>query len=295
MASEAGDFDDADALSVELDAVDAVRLADTWAALIRADLSGTRPGCCLAAVRAGDLRRAARAVARAFSDGDLAAFVAETPARRAAAVELALALAPADVGPAHSVASTRRVASFDAWGDYPHQLLIVPGYTPPSQATPLALHDVARARCAQAAEDLRAGLAPFVLVSGADVYPEGTPYHEAVEMKRALLAMGVDDDRVVVEARARHSTTNLRNAGRFMRAHGLTRGLVTTLGGGVGGSEVFDQDFYFSHPTLSTFHLRCERELGYRLGELSSAGDRHTTFVPSASVVSINYRDPLDP
>lgn len=290
------DFDDADALPVDLDAVDAEQLAQLWASLIRADLTGTRPGSCLASARAAsDKRSCARAVARAFEDGELVAFVEQTPERRAAAEALALALAPPDLGPAHSAESLAFAATFSAWDDFPHDVVIVPGYTPLGQREPIALHPVGRARCAQAAADLRAGLAPFVIVSGADVYPEGTPYHEAIEMKKALLALGVPAPRILVEARARHSTTNLRNAGRLMLAQRRTRGLITTLGGGIGGGELFDQDFYFSNPTLSTFHLRCERDLGYRVGELASAGEHHTVFVPSPAVSTVGYRDPLDP
>ena len=63
-------------------------------------------------------------------------------------------------------------------------------------------------------------------------------------MKRALLGIGIPKDSIIVEARARHSTTNLRNAGRYMLSHGLVRGLVTPPGGGIGGSRVFDQTFY---------------------------------------------------
>ena len=99
----------------------------------------------------------------------------------------------------------------------------------------------------------------------------------------------------MVEARARHSTTNLRNAGRFLVERGLESAVITTLGGGLFGGELFDQDFYFSHPNLSTFHARCERELGYPVGELMSCGEHHTVFVPSSDVLRVGYRDPLDP
>ena len=292
------DFDDGGDLPIDLDAVDRERLAQIWAAMIRADFGGTRPGSCLASARAAseaDRQRSARAVARAMEDASLVAFVEEDPARRAAAVALALALAPPDPSPAENARSLVCAAGFGAWSDHPHDLIIVPGYTPPSQAEPIALHPVGLRRCEQAALDFRAGLAPFVLLSGADVHPEGTPYFEAIEMKRALLGLGVPEERVVVEARARHSTTNLRNAGRFLVARGLSRGLVTTLGGGIAGSELFDQDFYFSNPTLSTFHLRCETTLGYRVGELADGGEHHTVFVPSPRVTTIDYRDPLDP
>src|SRR6185503_8834544 len=103
-----------------------------------------------------------------------------------------------------------------------------------------------------------------------------------------LLRMGMKEERVIVEARARHSTTNLRNAGRVMLEHGIRAALITTLGGGLFGSDLFGQDFYFANPILSTFYARCERELGYRVGELNDAGDAHVEFVPSESVRRLN-------
>lgn len=157
------------------------------------------------------------------------------------------------------------------------------------------VHPIARRRLAQAARDLAEEKAPFVLVTGGNVYPKGTPYHEAIAMKAELRALGVAEEQIVVEARARHSTTNLRNAGRVMRAHGMRVGLITTVGGGIGGSDVFDQDFYFSHPTLSTFHARSVRELGYRVGELRGAGALHTEFIPAPEVTRVGLRDALDP
>ena len=102
-------------------------------------------------------------------------------------------------------------------------------------------------------------------------------------------------DHLVVEARARHSTTNLRNAGRIMREHGIRLGLITTVGGGIGASDVFDQSFYFSNPTLSTFYSRCVSELGYRVGELRDAGPMHTEFTPAPEVGRVGLRDALDP
>jgi hypothetical protein len=40
---------------------------------------------------------------------------------------------------------------------------------------------------------------------------------------------------------------------------------------------------------------RAGSDLGYRVGELTSAGDYHTEFIPSPDVDRINYRDALDP
>ena len=72
---------------------------------------------------------------------------------------------------------------------------------------------------------------------------------------------------------------------------GLTKALVTTS---------FGQDFYFSSPLLSTFHLRCERELGYRVGDLRDAPAflphlHHSVFEPARDVRRIDWKDPRDP
>lgn len=80
-----------------------------------------------------------------------------------------------------------------------------------------------------------------------------------------------------------------------MRALGLSNALVVTIGGGVAGSNFFGQDFYLANPTLSTFHARCERELGYRVGDLQGIDEGRIRFTPSAQVDRPSYRDPLDP
>ena len=53
--------------------------------------------------------------------------------------------------------------------------------------------------------------------------------------------------------------------------------------------------YAFSNPVLSTFYSRCERELGYRVGELQAVGGEHIAFVPSRDVRRIGFRDALDP
>jgi hypothetical protein len=186
------------------------------------------------------------------------------------------------------------VASFTGWARYPYQVIVVPGYTPVDQKTPQpGVNATGMDRLRQAKKDFDSGKAPFILLSGGAVHPPGTPYFEALEMKKALLAMGVPPERVIVDCMARHSTTNLRNAGRYMLEHGMKTALVTTSR---------DQDFYFSHPTISTFNLRCREDLGYTLGDLHDGedgflglGGRHSIFSPSPDVMRLNPNDPLDP
>jgi DUF218 domain len=295
---DTGFFTDADQLR-PLEAATGAELLALVAGLIRADLSGANPDAVVRAVEqapAGDRPKLLTALNQAIGSDDLIAWIEAAEARRARAVQIATRLAPPDPSPGHNRAVDPCVRAFTDWGAHAYQVIIVPGYTPLDLKHPRAGVDpIARRRLEQAKRDFEEGLAPFVLVSGGNVYPLGTPYHEAIEMKKELVSMGFPADRILVEARARHSTTNLRNAARQMRAYRMTRAVITTGGGGVLGTELFDQDFYFSNPGLSTFHSRCESELGYRVGELRSAGDYHTEFVPSPDVVRINYRDALDP
>ena len=49
-------------------------------------------------------------------------------------------------------------------------------------------------------------------------------------MRQWLIARGVDPARILVEPCARHTTTNLRNAGRMVLAAGAHEALVVTNG-----------------------------------------------------------------
>ena len=174
----------------------------------------------------------------------------------------------------------------------PYDLLIVPGFTPVNAKQPIHLRDLppAQARIQLAAQDLKSGLARAVLVSGGSVHPPGTPYNEALMMRSGLLELGIPAEQILVDPHARHSTTNLRNAGRAMLSLGMGRGLIVT---GF-DSAPFSQAFYFAHANLSTFNLRCQHELGYSVGTLNERDAHHVEFSPSGDVTRKNYADPLD-
>jgi hypothetical protein len=168
--------------------------------------------------------------------------------------------------------------------EYP--FLIVPGYTPRSGWRG-GLHPTAEARLERALADLEAGLAPSVIVSGAAVY---SPDVEAELMHSWLLDHGVAASRIIVEPHARHTTTNLRNAGRIMLERGAREALVVTSDAPDWrprrhGWRVVQQSYYLGFPWLSSFHLRCLVELGYRVGELEWLEPMHVRFRPSLSVL----------
>ena len=175
------------------------------------------------------------------------------------------------------------VASLNAhWRDgdraAPWRFLIVPGYTP-RLGWSRGLHPDAAERLEQAAVDVAAGLAATIIVSGGAVHSVD---NEAVLMREWLLGRGVDPARILVEACARHTTTNLRNAGRIVLAAGAREALVVTTP---------PQTHYLRAPWRSSFHLRCLVELGYRVGELDLVGPRHIAFRPSPDVFRASPRE----
>ncbi len=156
--------------------------------------------------------------------------------------------------------------------------LILPGYTPDGDPPPPGvLVEKALERCRVVVEDLRANVAPVVIVSGGAVHSDD---NEAVMMRGQLMGAGVEEDRILLDPCARHSTTNLRNAGRIMRALGLHVAYVVTSDAPWPG-RVIEQAYYFGWPNLSTFNLRCQVQLGYNVGQLEWVRMNHVRFVPS--------------
>ncbi len=178
--------------------------------------------------------------------------------------------------------------------------LIVPGYTP--RLSPLhrlrgGLHAKAAARCAVAADDLLAGVAPLAIVSGGTVRGDE---NEAVLMREALLGRGVAPERIWLEPCARHSTTNLRNAARVMLAFELRVAFVVTSDipsppplRWLALHRYPEQANYFGHPRLSSFDARCRRTLGYTVGALVWVRPFHVRFVPSRACLC-ESRHPSD-
>ena len=173
-----------------------------------------------------------------------------------------------------------------ARSDASYDLMIVPGYTPDDATKPLGtVHPIAAARLDHAVELYRNGASNLILVSGGNVHPAHTPHNEALTMKAYLLERGLSESAVVVEPCARHSTTNLRNAGRFMLKFHLRTALVVTS---------VDQAFYFANGRLSSFEIRSRAELGYMVGSLKNHTANTLEFAPSTGVLR-RGPDPLDP
>lgn len=175
----------------------------------------------------------------------------------------------------------RSLAERDDQVEFP--LVVVPGFAGADPSRPLSAR--AEERLDMALEALEETGAHAILLSGGNVRPVDTPFNEALEMKRHLLRLGIPADRILIEPYARHSTTNMRNAGRTMLALGVERALVVTT---------FAQNFYFGFPVLSSYHLRCLVQLGHTVGSLDYLGPTRSAFEPSPEVFALGP-DPLDP
>ncbi|HEY9839589.1 MAG: YdcF family protein [Candidatus Sericytochromatia bacterium] len=201
-----------------------------------------------------------------------------------------------------NAATYKRMDAMKAAGELgkaPYDVIIVPGYTPLGATRPTPLTPEARARLQTAVDDFKAGKAPFIMVSGAAVHPESSRINEAKVMRDCLVEdFGIPADRILVEGLARHSTTNLRNAGRMMLDHGLNKGLIVSDPGFMG---MVSQSDYFS---MIFFNLRYQNNHGqWGPGEIQPVddnplgiGDKRNLFIPDPGVQKRDVvNDPLDP
>lgn len=184
-----------------------------------------------------------------------------------------------------NAAVVHRIASID-WKKYPYSVIVVPGYGPEKPG--LALAPEGKLRLELAARRYRQGKAPLIMVSGGYVHPNQTPYCEAIEMQKSLVAdFGVPADAIILEPQARHTTTNLRNATRLIYRYGIPferTVLITT------------DSYQRSYIESDAFTKRCADELHYQPGKIGRRpSEFDLEFTPAIDSLQIDPMDPLDP
>lgn len=172
------------------------------------------------------------------------------------------------------------------WQSFPYTVIVVPGAGGKDSKTPIS--PAARQRCILAAEAYNKGKAPFVLVSGGYVHPAQTPFSEAIEMKRILIAdYHIPASAILVDPHARHTTTNMRNAAREIFRYGMPFNRPALMVSDAG------QTHYIVVPD---FAERCLRELGYMPYRIvKQESETSLVFLPLLESLEQDPIDPLDP
>lgn len=172
------------------------------------------------------------------------------------------------------------------WEDYPYSAIVVPGLGPETLNT--SLDSNGAKRCMLAAASYQQHKAPYIIVSGGHVHPYKTPYAEAVEMKKYLVAqLHIPDVAVIIEPYARHTTTNLRNAARIYYSFNMPANKPLLV-----VSDAL-QSLYIGSALMAK---RCKDELGYvPFDALHKAGKEATILVPLRTAFQADPLDPLDP
>jgi hypothetical protein len=182
--------------------------------------------------------------------------------------------------------NAKAVLKARASSDHPYSSIIVLGNGPENYTDRLSA--LGKLNLYLAVQEFSKGKAPFLIVSGGHVHPNRTSTCEALEMKKELMNVyHIPEENIIVEPYARHTTTNLRNAARLMIQYGIDihrKSLVVTNYG------------HSLYTGSADFLKRCEEELGYVPGEISSqkAGGI-LEFLPNRLVGHQNPFEPLDP
>lgn len=172
------------------------------------------------------------------------------------------------------------------WKRFPYSAILVFGEGPEEAGVEISPHN--QERCAAAAALFKQGKAPFLIVSGGYVHPFRTPYCEAEEMKKYMIAeLGVPAEAIILEPHARHTTTNIRNANRILYRNGFP---VTMPVLGVSSPG------HISYMANGGLDRTCLRDLGYlpyrHLRQLTA---ETIVYEPSPLSLQLNAEEPLDP
>lgn len=172
------------------------------------------------------------------------------------------------------------------WSIYRYATIVIPGNGPELTSTPIS--PINKLHCSIAAERYKQGWAPFIIVTGGYCYPFRGPYCEAIEMRKFLVErFGIPPAAIIIDPHARHTTTNIRNAGRLMIRYGIPLDkpsvFITTRSQlSMSASEAFDQ--------------RNLRELGYLpYRDKMQLSIHDISFYPVIESLHMDPYDPLDP
>jgi hypothetical protein len=172
------------------------------------------------------------------------------------------------------------------WSDYPYTFILVLGSGGRDLTTRIS--PIGAQRTDVAAQLFLQHKAPLIMVSGGHVHPMQTPYCEAIEMKKYLMAKyKIPETSILVEPHARHTTTNFRNAARLAIRYGLPADRTAL---------VTSSEDHIASSARDEFRTRNINELGYFPVEyIRQVSPVAAEFKPSAASLFFDANDPLDP
>jgi hypothetical protein len=173
---------------------------------------------------------------------------------------------------------------------YPYSAIVVPGDGPMDYSIPLAPQS--KMRCELAAKAYREKKAPVIIFTGGYCHPIQTEYSEAVEMKKYMMKefgeeYNIPESAIIIDPHARHTTTNIRNAGRYIIGYGMPLDKPALL---VSTSSQVD------YIMKDGFDQRCMSELGYLpFKDKTRISESGISFYPVRTALHRDPTDPLDP
>jgi hypothetical protein len=171
------------------------------------------------------------------------------------------------------------------WNDYPYSFILVLGSGPGNSAP---LSKIGAKRADQGAQLFLDHKAPLIILSGGHVHPMQTPFNEAIEMKKYVMAkFKIPEQNILIDPYARHTTTNFRNAARLAFRYGIPADLKAL---------VTSSEDHVALITQEGFRIRCSTELGYFPMEfINRISPVAAEFKPSVASLFFDVNDPLDP
>lgn len=184
-----------------------------------------------------------------------------------------------------NAAALARAKALD-WRRYRYSAMIVTGVGPEIEGEPLS--PLGKYHLRLAARRFAQGDIAFILVTGGRAHPRATPFTEADEMRKALIERyGVPAEAIIIEPYARHTTTNLRNAGRLLARIGAPPEAETVI---------VCNPLQSAYIESARFTERNAAELGYQPGKVvRRVSPNELVFRPYRTSERVDPRDPLDP
>ena len=174
------------------------------------------------------------------------------------------------------------------WDDFDYSVIVVLGDSPnsPGDLPNISLGGMARADYGVTL--FNQGKAPLIAFTGGHLFPIGTPYSEAIEMKKYIMdKYDIPENRILVDPHARHTTTNLRNIGRQFYRYGIPINKKAIVSTSKTQSE---------YVASNTYLTRCQREMNHVPMQLHNRlSDFDIEFTANIEVLHLDSSDPLDP